>query len=227
MLATMTRRVVLILSLGALLLAALIVTGVRAGDGLDRPTPRVVASTGSPTAVPLDGEAASRAGATTAAPVGRPVCATAILRSPYDYTGPAGPYRSGTLGLPTFGEPDTDFPHAKAGRVLPPETADYENWQLEPDTVYYLAPGIHYGSFSANSGDVFVGGYADGRGAGDGDGSEGQRKGEQETATAEKCGRFQSHTGATLLLGRESAASSGETQQYMESDRSPRPGKAA
>lgn len=161
----MTRRLAVLLSLGALLLAALFVNVLGFGGGLDHPTPRVVAPTAVPTAPPRDAEAASRAGAATAGPVGRRVCGTTILRSPYDYTGPAGPYRSGTPGLPTFGEPGTDFPHAKAGRVLPPETADYENWQLEPDTVYYLAPGVHYGSFSANSGDVFVGGYADGRGA--------------------------------------------------------------
>ena len=49
--------------------------------------------------------------------------------------------------------------------MLPPETADYENWELSPDTVYYLAPGRHDGSFSANRGDVFVGGYADGVGS--------------------------------------------------------------
>ena len=36
--------------------------------------------------------------------------------------------------------------------------ADYQNWELSPNTVYYLAPGMHHGSFSANEGDVFVGG---------------------------------------------------------------------
>jgi hypothetical protein len=159
----MTRRVTLVLALGALLLAAVVLNVVGLGDERDRPTPRPVASTGAPTTKLLDAEATARAGAPTAGPVGRPVCGTAILRSPFNYTGPAGPYRSGTRGLPTFGEPGSDFPHAKSGRVLPPETADYENWQLEPDTVYYLAPGIHYGSFSANSGDVFVGGYSNGR----------------------------------------------------------------
>jgi hypothetical protein len=49
--------------------------------------------------------------------------------------------------------------------VLPAETADYQNWQLSPDTVYYLAPGTHYGSFSANHGDVFVGGFTNGVGS--------------------------------------------------------------
>ncbi len=50
-------------------------------------------------------------------------------------------------------------------RCWPPGTADYQNWQLGPRTVYYLAPGVHYGSFSANTGDVFVGGWANGTGA--------------------------------------------------------------
>ena len=104
-------------------------------------------------------------GATSAGPTGRPICGESVLRSPFDYTGPAGPYASGTSGLPTFGAPGTDFPHAQAGQVLPAGSADYQNWQLSPNTVYYLVPGMHYGSFSANTGDVFVGGYADGAGA--------------------------------------------------------------
>ncbi|QGN59139.1 hypothetical protein [Nostocoides sp. HKS02] len=102
------------------------------------------------------------AGASSAGPVGGPVCGQPSLRSPYGYSGAAGPYQSGTPGLPTFGAPGTDFPGARAGQVLAPETAEYQNWQLRPQTVYFLAPGVHYGSFSANTGDVFVGGYADG-----------------------------------------------------------------
>jgi hypothetical protein len=159
------RRVLLTFSVGALLVAAVVVGALGLRGGQDGVTPRVVASTGAPTASPLDDEDAAEVGATTAGPRGRAVCGTDVLRSPYDYTGPAGAFRSGTPGLPTFGEPGTDFPGARAGRVLPPETADYENWELEPDTVYFLAPGTHYGSFSANSGDVFVGGYANGRGS--------------------------------------------------------------
>lgn len=163
--AVVTRRVLLTFSVGALLVAAVVVGALGLRGGQDGVTPRVVASTGAPTASPLDDEDAAEVGATTAGPRGRAVCGTDVLRSPYDYTGPAGAFRSGTPGLPTFGEPGTDFPGARAGRVLPPETADYENWELEPDTVYFLAPGTHYGSFSANSGDVFVGGYANGRGS--------------------------------------------------------------
>ncbi len=109
--------------------------------------------------VELDG-----VGATSAGPVGRAVCGATSLRSPYNYTGRSGHYASGQRGLPTYGAPGTDYPRANDGIVLPPETADYENWELSPDTVYYLAPGTHYGSFSANRGDVFVGGYADGVG---------------------------------------------------------------
>ena len=111
---------------------------------------------------PADGTGRPLARAALAGPTGRPVCEQPLLRSPYTYTGRPGPYSSGTPGLPTFGAPGTDFPNAHAGQVLPPETADYQNWQLDPATVYYLAPGMHYGSFSASTDDVFVGGSAGG-----------------------------------------------------------------
>jgi len=92
------------------------------------------------------------------------VCGQPILKSPYSYDGPAGSYSSGTAGLPTYGKPGTDFPHATAGMVLPKQTMNYQNWQLKPSTVYYLKPGVHIGSFAANANDAFVGGYAAGRG---------------------------------------------------------------
>jgi hypothetical protein len=111
---------------------------------------------------PSASEASPVAGASSARETGRPVCGQPMLRSPYSYTGAGGPFRSGTPGLPTFGAPGTDFPTATAGQVIPPETADYQNWQLRPHTVYYLAPGLHIGSFSANTGDVFIGGSAGG-----------------------------------------------------------------
>jgi hypothetical protein len=136
--------------LGVLAVGALAVTTVAIGM---RPEPAP------------ENETATPIGATSAGPKGRPVCGQTVLRSPYRYTGPAGPYRSGAPGLPTFGAPGTDFPDAKAGRVLSTGTADYQNWQLSPHTVYYLAPGTHYGSFSANTGDVFVGGFANGIGS--------------------------------------------------------------
>jgi hypothetical protein len=146
-----------VLALGALALVAIaiaVAVAVAVGVGLDRP------SGTAPQA-----QAPFPVGATSAGPVGTPVCGADVLRSPYTYTGPAGPYTSGKPGLPTFGAPGTDFPDATAGQVLPPETADYQNWQLSPRTVYYLAPGVHYGSFSANAGDVFVGGWANGVGS--------------------------------------------------------------
>jgi hypothetical protein len=170
-----TKRTTLaLLGIGALLLAALL-AGVVLASGGEGPA-REAGERAQPGASPAspatsdttvkDGEKASLAvGARTAGPRGRAVCGQPLLRSPYSYTGRAGPYRSGTPGLPTYGAAGTDFPNARAGEVLPPQTADYENWQLSPDTVYYLAPGMHYGSFSASAGDVFVGGYANGEGA--------------------------------------------------------------
>src|SRR5947207_1016634 len=47
----------------------------------------------------------------------RRVCGQPILRSPFSYNGPAGPYRSGTAGLPTYGTPGSDFPRDTAGVV--------------------------------------------------------------------------------------------------------------
>lgn len=90
------------------------------------------------------------------------ICGRPILHSPYHYDGAAGPYRSGTAGLPTYGAPNSNFPNDTAGVVLPDQTKNYQNWQLNPDTVYYLNPGLHIGSFAANTDDVFVGGYQQG-----------------------------------------------------------------
>jgi Right handed beta helix region len=92
------------------------------------------------------------------------VCGKPVLISPYDYNGAAGPYKSGTAGLPTYGTPGSDFPNGTAGNVLPDQTMNYQNWQLRPDTVYYLEPGVHIGSFAADTGDTFVGGYSGGNG---------------------------------------------------------------
>ena len=92
------------------------------------------------------------------------ICGRPILNSPYNYDGAAGPYSSGTAGLPTYGTPGSDFPKDNAGVVLPDQTMNYQNWQLRPDTVYYLEPGVHIGSFAANTNDAFVGGYSGGTG---------------------------------------------------------------
>ncbi len=86
------------------------------------------------------------------------VCGAPILHSPYDYDGVAGAYRSGTPGLPTYGSPGTAFPRDTTGVVVAAGTRDYPSYELRPDTVYYLAPGTHIGSFQARAHDAFVGG---------------------------------------------------------------------
>ncbi len=92
------------------------------------------------------------------------ICGRPILDSPYSYNGAAGPYSSGTAGLPTYGRPGSDFPNDSAGVVLPEQTMNYQNWQLRPNTVYYLKPGLHIGNFTADTNDAFVGGYSAGTG---------------------------------------------------------------
>ena len=98
-----------------------------------------------------------------------PVCGTAILQSPFNYTGTTGPYTSGTAGLPTYGTPSSDFPNATAGVVVGPSgfnvnSGVYNNSQ----TVYYFEPGNYltagetlFPGFDA----VYIGGYANGAGA--------------------------------------------------------------
>ena len=93
---------------------------------------------------------------------GKQVCGKPILDSPYDYTGPAGSYSSGTAGLPTFGKPGSDFPQDNAGAVIPAGKKSYFSYELRPNTVYYLVPGTHIGSFMANRNDSFVGGLSHG-----------------------------------------------------------------
>lgn len=44
--------------------------------------------------------------------------------------------------------------------VLPPERKDYQSWQLRPNTVYYLEPGVHVSGIQADKNDAFVGGRA-------------------------------------------------------------------
>ncbi len=90
------------------------------------------------------------------------VCGQPVLDSPFTYDGAAGSYSSGTSGLPTYGTPGSDFPNDTAGHVLAAGTADYQSWQLNANTVYYLLPGVHIGSFQANKDDAFVGGFSNG-----------------------------------------------------------------
>ena len=108
--------------------------------------------------------AVASAPTTSAAPPAgaRRVCGQSILNSPYSYTGRAGPYSSGTAGLPTYGTPSSDFPHDTAGAVLPAGANNYFSYQLKPDTVYYLLPGIHIGGIQADKNDAFVGGRSGG-----------------------------------------------------------------
>jgi len=112
---------------------------------------------------PLHGGQRSRAEATALAvtqTIGPQVCGQPILTSPFDYDGSTGPYLSGAAGLPTYGQPGTDFPDDNQGVVIPAGTASYTSFDLQPDTVYYLLPGVHFGGFMADSGDAFVGGYS-------------------------------------------------------------------
>ena len=130
-------------------------------DPLPLGPPTALAASGASTLTPSPSSptSASKAGAAAA-----PVCGQAVLKSPFSYNGAAGPYSSGTPGLPTYGTPGSDFPTDTRGVVLPPQTRDYENWMLRPNTVYYLEPGTHVGSFAANTNDAFVGGYSASRG---------------------------------------------------------------
>ena len=90
------------------------------------------------------------------------LCSSVALNSPFHYDGPAGRYSSGKAGLPTYGTAGSDFPDATAGVVLPPGTHSYASYQLSPDTVYYLLPGVHVGTLQSDKGDAFVGGLSGG-----------------------------------------------------------------
>jgi hypothetical protein len=89
---------------------------------------------------------------------GKPICGQPILKSPYSYDGRPGGYPSGTPGLPTYGTSASDFPDDTAGDVLPRGHHSYASFQLRPNTVYYLLPGTHVGTFMADTDDAFVGG---------------------------------------------------------------------
>jgi hypothetical protein len=93
-------------------------------------------------------------------PGGPKVCHQPILNSPYSYSDAAGSYASGQAGLPTYGRPGSDFPDDTAGVIVPAGKRSYLSYQLRPDTVYYLLPGVHVGSFMADRNDAFVGGLS-------------------------------------------------------------------
>jgi parallel beta-helix repeat protein len=127
------------------------------------PTPQPTPSSSTTTPAPQQ----SSPPTTTPPSSATPICGQSILNSPYDYDGAAGSYSSGTAGLPTYGAPGTDFPQATAGDVVAADSSakDFMSYQLNPDTVYFLLPGTHIGSFQADAGDAFVGGYSGGQGA--------------------------------------------------------------
>ena len=116
--------------------------------------------TSSSSSAPAHSPAARSVGSVALSAQPAEVCGHAILHSPFSYDGAAGSYRSGTSGLPTYGGPGTDFPDATAGMVLPAGIHSYLSYQLNPDTVYYLLPGVHIGSFQADENDAFVGGLS-------------------------------------------------------------------
>jgi hypothetical protein len=113
-----------------------------------------------PAPAPQAGSSAAAAGPDPAIrpPHAKTVCNQPVLDSPYSYHGASGAYSSGTKGLPTYGTPDSDFPHDTAGMVLPAGKNEYLSYQLSPNTVYYLLPGTHTGYFQADANDAFVGG---------------------------------------------------------------------
>lgn len=91
------------------------------------------------------------------------VCGRPVLHSPFSYQGAAGSYSSGQAGLPTYGTPGSDFPQDTAGVIIPTGANSYASYQLHPNTVYYLLPGVHTGNFQADTNDAFVGGFANGQ----------------------------------------------------------------
>lgn len=144
--------------MGVLVVGLLV--GTAACSGGETSTVRAIPDA-SPTSDASPGKDAS-AQANDASATGNKVCGQAILLSPFIYNGKAGNYTSGTFGLPTYGMPGTDFPNDTDGVVLPTGTQSYPSYELKPDTVYYLLPGLHVGSIQADTGDAFVGGQASG-----------------------------------------------------------------
>ena len=62
--------------------------------------------------------------------------------------------------MPTYGGPGTDFPGATRRDGPGRRHQCYASYQLRPDTVYYLLPGVHVSNFQADEGDAFVGGLS-------------------------------------------------------------------
>ncbi len=122
----------------------------------------VTGCTAGPSGPASSGSAPAGGAPGAAPPEPSQLCGSAALNSPFSYDGAAGTYASGKAGLPTYGSAGSDFPHATAGVILAAGTHSYFSYQLSPDTVYYLLPGVHTGTFQADRGDAFVGGLSGG-----------------------------------------------------------------
>ena len=60
-------------------------------------------------------------------------------------------------------EPGSDFPTILPGLFFRPGRKSYASFQLKPNTVYYLLPGVHIGNLQADENDAFVGGLSNGQ----------------------------------------------------------------
>jgi hypothetical protein len=142
-----------------IVVGCLVIASVVIGLNLDRGTPPA-----SNDASPAKNQAGGNHGGSSAdVRPGRLVCGQKILNSPFSYDGPAGSYSSGRAGLPTYGVPGSDFPNDTAGVIIPTGKNFYASYQLRPNTVYYLLPGVHTGNFQADTNDAFVGGFSNGQ----------------------------------------------------------------
>ena len=113
---------------------------------------------------------ANQVGSAPASPQG--ICGSAILHSPWNYSGKAGTYtaKSEPKGLPTFGSAGTNFPYATKIIVVPAGNnttaairADYQvNY-----AIVYFEPGVHQmkeGIYNGHNA-AYVGGYSAAHGA--------------------------------------------------------------
>jgi hypothetical protein len=98
------------------------------------------------------------------------VCGQPVLHSPYSYNGATGvtSFSSGADGLPTFGEPGTDYPDVQSGYIVP--SGDDSGVSVDllngSRVLIYFEPGDHTGLPGIVPGDssVYLGGYLPGNG---------------------------------------------------------------
>jgi hypothetical protein len=152
-------RNVLVYTIAGVLVIAAFAIGLTVGHG-GAPATKDASAGGQ--AAGNQGGNSGTLGASRSEP-GRSVCGQPVLHSPFNYDGTAGSYSSGRAGLPTYGTPRSDFPNATAGVILPVGTHSYASFQLKPNTVYYLLPGVHIGNLQADENDAFVGGLSNGQ----------------------------------------------------------------